>query len=299
MNSNNIVDISGVGMRQFWNLKNHMQDASVLATAHYPETLDRIFVSAIPFDGPSINTTLIQQSTQQIIGAPSFFPTVWGWVKRWFDPVTVSKIFILSNHEIKTRLSDFIDPDDIPKKYGGNLDWEFGMQPNLDQAAQEAVEKNGSRGWIPGPCLWEQNQRVPVGTENGKPRRPAMLQPVAVPALTPRHTKGTQPPASTEPVTSPVSAATAEIQAETALRETSSPPSMAHSGSTASTFTSPSPETTSVLPVNGAVNVLDSDGPIVSNGEVIPSGDVKPPMERFVTAAEELHTVRPQANGTI
>ena len=42
--SNNIVDISGVGLKQFWNLKAHMQDASQLATAHYPETLDRIFV---------------------------------------------------------------------------------------------------------------------------------------------------------------------------------------------------------------------------------------------------------------
>lgn len=42
--SNNIVDIGGVGLKQFWNLKGHMQDASVLATAHYPETLDRIFV---------------------------------------------------------------------------------------------------------------------------------------------------------------------------------------------------------------------------------------------------------------
>lgn len=65
--SSNIVDISNVGLRQFWSLKNHMQDASQLATAHYPETLDRIF----------------------IIGAPSFFPTVWGWIKRWFDPITV------------------------------------------------------------------------------------------------------------------------------------------------------------------------------------------------------------------
>lgn len=45
-NSTNIVDISGVSLRQFWNLKAHMQDASVLATAHYPETLDRIFVSS-------------------------------------------------------------------------------------------------------------------------------------------------------------------------------------------------------------------------------------------------------------
>lgn len=47
-NSTNIVDISGVGLTQFWNLKQHMQDASVLATAHYPETLDRIFVGHVP-----------------------------------------------------------------------------------------------------------------------------------------------------------------------------------------------------------------------------------------------------------
>lgn len=46
--SNNIVDIQGVGLRQFWNLKGHMQEASTLATAHYPETLDRIFVCALP-----------------------------------------------------------------------------------------------------------------------------------------------------------------------------------------------------------------------------------------------------------
>ena len=46
-NSTNIVDISQVGLTQFWNLKGHMQDASVLATAHYPETLDRIFVSIL------------------------------------------------------------------------------------------------------------------------------------------------------------------------------------------------------------------------------------------------------------
>jgi hypothetical protein len=41
----NIVDISGVGLKQFWNLKGHMQEASTLATAHYPETLDKIYVS--------------------------------------------------------------------------------------------------------------------------------------------------------------------------------------------------------------------------------------------------------------
>lgn len=42
--STNLVDVSGVSLKQFWNLKGHMQLASQLATAHYPETLDRIFV---------------------------------------------------------------------------------------------------------------------------------------------------------------------------------------------------------------------------------------------------------------
>lgn len=31
--STNIVDISNVGLKQFWNLKRHMEDASQLATA--------------------------------------------------------------------------------------------------------------------------------------------------------------------------------------------------------------------------------------------------------------------------
>ena len=65
--SNNIVDLSGVGFGKLWNLRNHMSDASKLATSYYPETLDRIFV----------------------VGAPSYFPTVWGWAQRWFDPITV------------------------------------------------------------------------------------------------------------------------------------------------------------------------------------------------------------------
>lgn len=39
-----IVDVGGVGLFRFWSLRSHLQDASVLATAHYPETLGRTFV---------------------------------------------------------------------------------------------------------------------------------------------------------------------------------------------------------------------------------------------------------------
>lgn len=107
----------------------------------------------------------------QIIGAPSFFPTVWGWVKRWFDPVTVSKIFILGKNEVIPTLTKFVEIDHIPKKYGGKLDWKWGDLPHMGPEEMKAVEKDGKKGWIAGPALWLDNERIVVGNEKGKPRR--------------------------------------------------------------------------------------------------------------------------------
>jgi hypothetical protein len=56
--------------------------------------------------------------SEQIIGAPAFFPTVWGWIKRWFDPITTSKIFILSHHDLLPTLEAFIEPANIPNMEG-------------------------------------------------------------------------------------------------------------------------------------------------------------------------------------
>ena len=134
--SNNIVDISKVGLKQFWNLRSHMQDASQLATAHYPETLDRIFVSILAFFHCSWSA---DGKCLQIIGAPSFFPTVWGWIKKWFDPITTSKIFILSTHEVLPTLTTFMDIEDVPKKYGGKLDFECGKLPVLDPQIKQCL----------------------------------------------------------------------------------------------------------------------------------------------------------------
>ena len=57
---------------------------------------------------------------------------MWGWIKRWFDPVTVSKIFILNSHEVIPVLTQFIDIADIPKAYGGELEWGFFDNPIWD-----------------------------------------------------------------------------------------------------------------------------------------------------------------------
>lgn len=69
--STNIVDVTGVSLRGYWNLKTHMQAASELATAHYPETLDRIFVSSSFLLSLSVSFTVLpvlflsQHATQQ------------------------------------------------------------------------------------------------------------------------------------------------------------------------------------------------------------------------------------------
>jgi hypothetical protein len=154
--SNNIVDISGVGLKQFWNLRGHMQDASTLATAHYPETLDRIF----------------------IIGAPAFFPTVWGWIKKWFDPITTSKIFILSHSDTKKTLESFIDPANIPTKYGGQLEFNFGDMPVLDPAYKDVLAfENGNTDFPHGPMYWihgengKEMEALAVGSVDEKERR--------------------------------------------------------------------------------------------------------------------------------
>lgn len=92
---------------------------------------------------------------RQIIGAPVFFSTVWGWIKRWFDPVTVSKIFILSHAEVLPTLGAFIAAEDIPKQYGGGLDFTWGEMPNLDPKIRAlAAWEAGFTAFPKGPVYW-------------------------------------------------------------------------------------------------------------------------------------------------
>ncbi|CCU75891.1 unnamed protein product [Blumeria hordei] len=144
--SSNIVDISGLGLRQFWNLREHMLNASTLATAHYPETLDRIF----------------------IIGAPSFFPTVWSWIKKWFDVNTTSKIFIISAAETQKTLEAFIEPQNLPKKYGGELEFQYGDLPKLHANMEENISWEGDYSSFPGgPMYWIENDETLVAYAAG------------------------------------------------------------------------------------------------------------------------------------
>ncbi|KAF3932583.1 Patellin-3 [Dactylellina cionopaga] len=150
----NIVDITGLGFSQFWSLRNHLKDASTLAQSYYPEALEKVFV----------------------IGAPSGFMKIWDWAKGWFDANTASKIYFLTPENTASILEEHIDADNIPKKYGGNLDWNFGDAPNLDSELRELLVAADSHDipFTPGSIRWiprEGKSQVHVlGTEDGKRR---------------------------------------------------------------------------------------------------------------------------------
>lgn len=111
-----IIDLQSVSFSAMWSLRGHLQQASTLATANYPETL----------------------STIAVVNSPSFFPTVWGWIKGWFDEGTRNKIHVLGK-DPGPVLRDLIDARDLPKAYGGELEWVYGDEPSLDEQAAGAI----------------------------------------------------------------------------------------------------------------------------------------------------------------
>jgi len=54
-----IIDLGEVSLSSLWQLRHHLQEASSLSTANYPETLHHV----------------------AIVNSPSFFPTIWRWIK--------------------------------------------------------------------------------------------------------------------------------------------------------------------------------------------------------------------------
>lgn len=240
----------------------------------------------------------------QIIGAPSFFPTVWGWIKKWFDPITTSKIFIIAAADVKTTLESFIEPANIPKKYGGELEFEFGDHPNLDPAVQDVTEwEIGSHDFPYGPVRWvnlepgvrwedsrggEKMKAVAVGSVDEKQRKqdictvtrklePLVSQPdkAVNRALRPELLQVPTATNSTTNLTTTNGTSLEKLSSSAVVP----PPVVASTG----------PEDTSgvKLALNGQ-NDVKHDG--------LETATSRPDLERFVTAHENLATVPTQEN---
>ena len=124
----------------------------------------------------SSTATTLQTEISQVIGAPSYFPTVWSWIKKWVDPNTVKKLHILQPSEVLPTLQQYLDMQNIATKFGGDFEYQHGMRPQLDDEVKEVLQ------WLPpsaslpmGPLKWiDQGKEgrfvVAVGNSEGRAR---------------------------------------------------------------------------------------------------------------------------------
>jgi hypothetical protein len=150
-----IIDLSSVSLTQLWGVRGHLQQSSTLGTENYPETIDSIFV----------------------VNSPAFFPTVWGWIQSWFDIGTRNKIKILGN-PMKDRatlnvLTSFIAPENLPRAYGGELDWQTGQSPALDEPARRWLKVVMGVEKLRGPIIVDPYAKDKLAAENGVDAREA------------------------------------------------------------------------------------------------------------------------------
>ena len=78
---------------------------------------------------------------------------------------------------MQKTLTSFIDPANIPKKYGGELEFEFGDMPNPDPAWKDVVQWEGEFKTFPGgPLYWihgddNKMQAIATGTSHDHQRK--------------------------------------------------------------------------------------------------------------------------------
>ncbi|KAJ6104680.1 hypothetical protein N7523_011000 [Penicillium sp. IBT 18751x] len=128
-----LVDASDLGLKQGWSLRSFAQNISWLLSTCYPETIQRVFVC----------------------NAPSYFATIWKYLKSWVDPNTAEKIVVLSSTETLPVLEEHIDNVNIPTAFGGGFTFRHGMLPDLDENIWRRFSwRLPSRSLPPGPIKW-------------------------------------------------------------------------------------------------------------------------------------------------
>ena len=68
----------------------------------------------------------------------------------WFDEGTRSKFQVLGKDHSTTLLS-LVDSQNLPRLYGGELDWKYEDEPNLGEDEREAI---GETAMPRGPLLF-------------------------------------------------------------------------------------------------------------------------------------------------
>ncbi|KAG8814037.1 cytosolic factor, phosphatidylinositol/phosphatidylcholine transfer protein, partial [Serendipita sp. 399] len=92
-----ILDLNGVGLTNFYKVKDTLMEAAAIGQNYYPECMGKFY----------------------IINAPYLFSAVWSVVKGWLDEVTVKKIQVMSTGHKEVLLKQ-IDAENLPVEFGGS-----------------------------------------------------------------------------------------------------------------------------------------------------------------------------------
>ncbi|OGM44205.1 hypothetical protein ABOM_007696 [Aspergillus bombycis] len=131
-----LVDGSALSLKQAWNLRDFAQEVSWIFSTCYPETISHII----------------------LCNAPSSFALIWNVLKSFVDPRMAEKLVILKSAEVYSTLEKYIDHVNIPKQFGGELAFQHGMLPDLDEGIRQTLFWIDSKNRLPpGPLKWVQD----------------------------------------------------------------------------------------------------------------------------------------------
>ncbi|KAF2144462.1 uncharacterized protein K452DRAFT_245321 [Aplosporella prunicola CBS 121167] len=118
-----IMDLKGVGISKASSVYGYVQQASAISQNYYPERLGKLY----------------------IINAPWGFSGIFSVIKRFLDPVTVSKIHVLGSGYEKELLAQ-VPKENLPKLFGGSCDCAGGCAFS-DQGPWQEAEWSKTPKW--------------------------------------------------------------------------------------------------------------------------------------------------------
>ncbi|KAI0061678.1 CRAL/TRIO domain-containing protein [Artomyces pyxidatus] len=124
-----IVDLKGYGLSQFWQMKWLAKQSFEVSQSYFPETMGQL----------------------AIINAPSSFTAIWGVIRPWLSPATISKVSILG-HDYQKTLLELVDAENLPESLGGSCLCEHAGGCHLSNAGPWMEGRAERRERINGQC---------------------------------------------------------------------------------------------------------------------------------------------------
>ncbi|KAH9933105.1 CRAL/TRIO domain-containing protein [Epithele typhae] len=123
-----IVDLSGFGISQFWQMKDYARSSFQVSQDYFPETVARL----------------------AIVNAPRGFAAIWNVMKPWIAKETAAKVAIMGS-DYKSKLLELVDDDALPARLGGKCTCE-GLGGCMKSSAGPWLRERAARrqAWLAG-----------------------------------------------------------------------------------------------------------------------------------------------------